>query len=189
MPSSPRDIEAELARHHEACAGWALSCCRWDRTEADDVLHAAYLKALDGRARFDGASSFRTWMFGVIRHTAAEHRRRRFVAGVLRPFSLERVAGRADGAESPGERLERSQRTEALVAALRQLPGRQREVLMLVFYDSLSIAEAAVVMRVSVGTARTHYERGKSRLRELLAERSAPSASSRSTRGGAHESA
>lgn len=176
MPSSSSDIEAELARQHEACAGWALSCCRWDRAEADDVLQASYLKALDGRARFDGASSFRTWIFGVIRRTAAEYRRRRAIAGVFRTVSLDAVAERADAAESAGERLERSQRTEALVAALRQLPTRQREVLMLVFYESMSIAEAAVVMRVSVGTARTHYERGKARLRELLVERSASSA-------------
>jgi RNA polymerase sigma-70 factor (ECF subfamily) len=41
-------------------------------------------------------------------------------------------------------------------------------VLHLVFYQDLSISEAAVIMGVSLGSARTHYERGKARLRELL---------------------
>jgi RNA polymerase sigma-70 factor (ECF subfamily) len=41
-------------------------------------------------------------------------------------------------------------------------------VLHLVFYQDLSIAEAADVMDVGLGTARTHYERGKARLRQLL---------------------
>jgi RNA polymerase sigma-70 factor (ECF subfamily) len=53
--------------------------------------------------------------------------------------------------------------------ALGQLAERQREVLHLVFYQELTIEQAAGVMHISIGTARTHYERGKARLRELLA--------------------
>jgi RNA polymerase sigma-70 factor (ECF subfamily) len=39
-----------------------------------------------------------------------------------------------------------------------------------VFYQNLTIQEAADVLGMTVGTARTHYERGKSRLRDLLGE-------------------
>src|SRR5882672_1289120 len=77
------DLEAELERHHPAAFGWALSCCRWAREEAEDVLQASYLKMLDGRARFDGRSTFRTWLFGVIRRTAAEQRRRALASRLL----------------------------------------------------------------------------------------------------------
>jgi DNA-directed RNA polymerase specialized sigma24 family protein len=51
-------LEAKLARHHEASFGWALSCCRGDEPEAADVLQDTYLKVLDGRARFEGRSTF-----------------------------------------------------------------------------------------------------------------------------------
>ena len=67
-----------LEAFHGSSWGWALACCLWDRSEAEEVLQTAYLKALDGRARFDGHSSERTWFFGVIRRTAVEHRRRHF---------------------------------------------------------------------------------------------------------------
>jgi RNA polymerase sigma factor (sigma-70 family) len=59
----------------------------------------------------------------------------------------------------------------ALHAALAQLPGRQREILHLVFYQDMSIAEAAEVTEIGVGSARTHYERGKARLRAILEDR------------------
>src|SRR5262245_62333937 len=71
------EIEAQLLVHHAAGFGWALVCCRWDRAEAEDVLQTSYLKVLEGRARFGGRSSFRTWLLGVIRRTALERRRAR----------------------------------------------------------------------------------------------------------------
>jgi RNA polymerase sigma-70 factor (ECF subfamily) len=160
------DLETELARHHRAAFGWALTCCTWDRSAAEDVLQATYLKVLDGRARFGGRSAFRTWLFGVIRRTAAEERRRRAIGRFL---PLSRFNGRDPGAD-PAAEVARAETTARLVAALRRLPARQRDLLHLVFYQDSSIGEAADVLGVSIGTARTHYERGKARLRRLLGE-------------------
>ena len=52
--------------------------------------------------------------------------------------------------------------------ALADLPLRQMEVLHLVFYQGLTILEASRAMGVTEGTARTHYERGKARLKKRL---------------------
>lgn len=160
-------LEADLAEIHPAGFGWALACCRGNRTEAEEVLHTAYLKVLDGRARFDGLSSFKTWLFSIIRRTAAERRRRRWI----RSLAFDRwQSGRADPAPSPDpERLARSsEETRRLRESLRALPSRQREVLHLVFYQDFSVDEAARVVGISAGSARTHYHRAKARLRQLL---------------------
>ena len=70
------ELRAELERHHRAAHAWARHCCRRDRHDAEEVLQLSYLKVLEGRARFAGRSSFKTWLFGVIHKTAADQRRR-----------------------------------------------------------------------------------------------------------------
>ena len=157
----PAMLRDALEMQHEESYGWALSCCRHRREEAENVLQIAYLKVLSGKAVFDGKSSFRTWMFAVIRKTAAQEYRME----VLRRLRLLRVPN-APASIAPGAQVDDGMR---LRDALAQLPARQREVLQLVFYHDLSIAEAATVMGVGIGSARTHYERGKKQLRRRLA--------------------
>jgi RNA polymerase sigma factor (sigma-70 family) len=165
------NIENELARHHRAAFGWALACCRWDRSAAEDVLHTAYLKIIDGRAKFGRQSEFRTFLFGVIRRTARDERRRRAIRSVL-PLSVLRHESSAPSVAARGlAEIVRDERSRQLIAALQQLSTRQRDVLQLVFYQDLTIAAAAEVLGVSVGSARIHYERGKARLRQLLGDR------------------
>ncbi len=159
-------LEAELERLHREIFAWALVCCRGDRSEAEDVTQVSYLKVLDGRAQFGGRSSFKTWIFGVVRRSAAERRRR----AALRAELLQRWLGtRVEPARSSAGASELSEGSEDLVRALGQLPLRQRQLLWLVFYHDLSIREAAVALDISLGSARTHYERGKRRLRQQLA--------------------
>jgi RNA polymerase sigma-70 factor (ECF subfamily) len=163
-PGTEPDLAARLAALHDASFGWARSCCRGDADLASDVLHSAYVKVLAGRAVFRARSGFRTWLFGVIRFTALEVLR----AGA-RESPLDDVAEPASASPSPEAHLLETEQVIALRAALGRLPDRQREVVHLVFYEGLTVAEAAEVMAVSVGSARVHYARGKARLRTLLA--------------------
>src|SRR6476620_2447951 len=113
---TPGEIEAELEAHHRAGFAWSLACCGRDREEAEDVLQASYLKILDGRAEFAGKSSFKTFLFGVIRKTASEARRRRTVREW---FGAHPVRPPRTVTENASEdRL-------ALLGALAKLPRRQ----------------------------------------------------------------
>ncbi|MCI0487972.1 MAG: RNA polymerase sigma factor [Blastocatellia bacterium] len=163
------EMRERLEELHAASYGWAMSCCSRDRSEAEVVLQTVYLKVLEGKARFDGKSSFKTWLFSVIRRTAADRRRRKILSR-LRLVGYDRKTEEIAGGERPDEAVYRSQLQEMFGRALADLPARQREVLQLVFYHDFTIAEAARVMCVSLGAARTHYERGKAKLRRWMEE-------------------
>jgi len=157
------ELERELERLHAESWGWALTCVGRDRELAQEVLQTAYVRMLSGAATLNGRSSFRTWVFGVIRMTALEElRRTRRTAARLDEGGPTIEA--ADSAPGPDLLTERAERAAALTAALATLSSRQREVLQLVFYHGMTIEEAAGVMNVSLGSARTHYARGKQAL-------------------------
>ena len=169
---------AELAACHGDSFGWAMCCCRRDPLRAEEVLQRTYLKVLGGAARYDGRGAFKTWLFAVIRTTAADERRRELVRrlNLLRYADLTRRSPPAPP-PSPAEVADDDDAGDArratFAAALDALPRRQREVLQLVFYHDLSLAGAAGVMGVSVGSARTHYDRGKKAVRRWLEEHEA----------------
>jgi len=163
------EIISQLEALHRDAFGWAVSCCAGDWHRGEDVLQAAYAKALRGAARFNGHSTLKTWWFGVIRLTALEETRRfRRWQDFLDLWRAQPVEK-----ETATRAVENDAKLAALAAALSELSARQREVLHLTFYQELSVSEAAEVMQITVGSARQHYERGKKRLREILQTRGA----------------
>jgi RNA polymerase sigma-70 factor (ECF subfamily) len=162
-------LRARLEQCHEAAFSWALSCCRGDRAEAEDALQATYLKVLDGTARYAGRSAFTTWLFAVIRKTAAGQRR----SARLHRLLLMRDAAMAVEPERPAEppeNIEQSRIAQKFRQALYALPRRQREMMTLAFTHDLTLQESATVLAISLGSARKHYERGKQQLHRLLAD-------------------
>jgi RNA polymerase sigma-70 factor (ECF subfamily) len=161
------EMRMQLEQHHASSYGWALSCCSHAPHQAEDVLQAVYLKILQGRARFNGRAAFKTWLFAVIRMTAADERRREW----LRHFRLlgyQRERGPDSELPQRGERIDQLARLREFERALVRLPKRQREILHLVGYQDMTLREASGVMGVSLGSARTHYDRGKTSLRAWL---------------------
>jgi RNA polymerase sigma factor (sigma-70 family) len=167
------DLTSRLEPLHADGYGWALACCSHDPDEAREVLQVTYLKILSGKASYDEQSSLKTWFFAVIRNTAADRRRSRWLAA----SRLARWWGQrpeAAPARSPEDRAFDAESARTLEAALRRLSRRQQEILHLVFYQELTIEAAAGVLGIGVGSARQHYERGKSRMREMLPQEVRP---------------
>ncbi|MFQ5569216.1 MAG: RNA polymerase sigma factor [Rhodothermales bacterium] len=165
-------LRTQLERLHRESYGWALHCCARHPDEAADVLQTVYLKILEDKARYDGKATFKTWLFAVIRNTAADahrrHEHRRALQHRLRLVREEASFQPVVPQEHLEESVDRAHLRAWFRQALADLSERQREVLHLVMYHDLTLEEAAQVMGVSLGSARTHYARGKQQLRQRL---------------------
>ncbi len=158
LSANPRIALTDLEAMHGDAYSWALTRCRYSRPDAADLLQDAYSRLLDGSARFDGRSTLRSFLFGVIDRIAREQRRRARIRALLLGKFADALAP-----EQPGEPQNQVGDAELaqVRAALLELSPRQRDVLELVFYRDCSIEAAADILGMPVGTARTHYQRGK----------------------------
>lgn len=153
----------ELECLHEASYAWALRCCRENREAAEEVLQNTYLKILEGKAKFKGNSTFKTWLFSIIRFTAIDYFR---TQKSKRSIAFE--SQHEQDLEEKKSPTEEVLSTTVFRELLKQLSPKQRQVLHLVFYQNCTIQEAAEIMEIQLGTARTHYERGKQQLKKKL---------------------
>jgi RNA polymerase sigma-70 factor (ECF subfamily) len=159
------DIRSLLKEHHTESYIWALRCSLNNKEEAKEALQESYLKVLEGKAKFDGRSEFKTWLFAVIRITVADRRRKQIIEEI-KNLEFAELLKRLTANQYDKE--ETSNAEEQLLKSLAELSPKQEQVLRLVFYHDFTIEEAATVMGISVGSARTHYERGKNNLRQKI---------------------
>src|SRR5947207_11080473 len=102
------ELKAELEVLHSASFGWAMNCCRRDRAEAEEVLQTVYLKILEGKARFRGESSLKTWLFAVIRKTAATEYRRTLLRRLRLTPEFDQASEPVGTHESPTAKIGRA---------------------------------------------------------------------------------
>lgn len=137
-----------------------------DRAEAEDVAQETFMRIWRIAPRWKpGAARFDTWMHTVALNLCRDRLRRRH------RVELGEVPDRPDPAPGADSTIEGAQRAAAVMAALATLPERQREALVLQYYQELSNIEAAQAMGVSVEALESLLSRGRRRLRELLIER------------------
>ncbi|NVJ85053.1 MAG: RNA polymerase sigma factor [Algoriphagus sp.] len=148
-------LENILKEFHRDAYLWARQCCGFEDDLAKDVLQQSYLKILEGKATLRYPEKVKSWLFSIIRFTAIDELRKNG-----KWVSLE------ENYDSP-EVEELNQETD-FQKLLMKLSPMQREVLLMVFYHEMTIAQAAEILQIGLGTARTHYERGKKKLKELI---------------------
>lgn len=144
-----------LKIHHRDAYLWARQCCSFNDDLAKDVLQQVYLKILEGKATLNDEEKAKTWIFSIIRYTAIDHLRK---TGKI--ISIEDAEEIAD--------IEEEIDLTDYKAIINLLPRMQQEVILMVFYHQMTIEQSAEVLEISLGTARTHYDRGKKNLKKLI---------------------
>ncbi len=146
---------------------------------AEEVVQDTWIGVLRGIDKFAGRSSFKTWLLRILVNrakTTGVREDRSVAIGDAGP-AVDSSRFDASGAwmsppqhwiEDSDDRLAAESIADRLRSALEDLPGRQREVLMLRDVDGLTSEEVCDVLDISEGNQRVLLHRGRSRLRQAL---------------------
>lgn len=128
---------------------------------AEEVVQDAFVALYGNWSRLRDAGKARAYLHQSVINRSRSVLRHRAVEDKHAPA----LASPEAGADHPAlALLDRS----AIVLALRGLPARQREALVLRFYGDLSEAEVARAMGISRGAVKSHTSRAMSTLRKTL---------------------
>jgi RNA polymerase sigma-70 factor (ECF subfamily) len=138
--------------------------------DADDLLQDAFLRAFEKLDRFQGDSSFYTWIYRIAVNLALSDRRRRKLPGRA-PATLgiggPEPAGDPEHSD-PALPVERAEREALIQAALDGLQPDHRAVVVMSHIDGLRYEEIAEVLDIPVGTVRSRLHRAREVLRDRL---------------------
>lgn len=153
-----------VRRHLPRAQGVALRILR-HRQDAEDLVHDAFLRALDRIDQCGPGRPFAPWFFRLLTTQALNARRNR--ARRATDEVPDDVAGSAPGADDAVVARDTATRVRA---ALAQLPERQRAAVELVELEGFTSADAAAVLGIPAGTIRWHLHEARRALRALLAD-------------------
>ncbi len=153
-------LARDVAEHVTALRRYALVLVG-DPGEADDLVREGLGRGLARMRGWRPVRDLRACLFAALHDAFVDSARRREVRRSDVP--LEQVVPSLSRPASQIERLERGD----LVAALRELPAQQREVVLLIGLEGMSYVEAARVLGLPVGTVMSRLSRGREALRRL----------------------
>jgi RNA polymerase sigma-70 factor, ECF subfamily len=141
-----------------------------DRAEAEDVVQEVMLRAWQGIARFQGRSSYFTWLYRIAVNEAnrALDKRARRPAGVA--IRDQELLLPGDPADDPSRQAEVSELRTALGRALADLPPALRTAIVLRDVEGFSTQEAAEIAGVSQAAFKSRLHQARLRVRAAVGD-------------------
>jgi RNA polymerase sigma-70 factor, ECF subfamily len=170
-----------VGQHHESMVRLARSFVP-SLAVAEEVVQETWLAILGGVAGFEGRSSFKTWLYGVLtnraRSVGVREQRQVPIGGTEHAVDTSRFDRNGCWASPPeqwiddlDDRIRAEELSTAIRDAVDQLPALQKNVVTLRDLEGLNSAEVCAVLDITEGNQRVLLHRGRSRLRQALETR------------------
>src|SRR4051794_36195452 len=170
-----RAFEAIVHRYHRPLLRY---CSRLlPAARAEDAVQQAFLSAHRAIHAGDAELNLRPWLYRIAHNSSLNLLRQN-------GFDHDQVSEEIDGVETPPQAFERGERLRTVVAAVQELPDRQRDAIVLQAVEGRSYEEIAVELGVSDGAVRQLLNRARTTLREAAAALTPTGLLARAASGG-----
>lgn len=156
-----QDLTALVKRHHHPLVGFLYRMTGGDRALAEDLVQETFLRVVHTIRQYQHPRPFKAWLYAIATNLTRDYFKR---ADTRRAADLPEDDARG----APDEALAQTEDDHTVAAALAALPEHQRVVVVLRYYQELSLAEIADALDIPVGTVKSRLSLGLGRLKELL---------------------
>jgi RNA polymerase sigma factor (sigma-70 family) len=161
MSADPINFEQVVDAHYQNLYRFALTLSK-SESDARDLVQSAFERLLEKSSQLRDATKVKTWLFTTLYRLFLEQRR-----GVERFPQVELESAELPSVENAGsDELD----ANAVMSALEQLEEPFRAPVILFYLEDHSYREIAEILGVPIGTVMSRLARGKTMLRELLAD-------------------
>ena len=167
-----------IERYEDFLYGLLVRLTAGDEHRAEDFFQDTFLNAMRSSATFDRKKSFKPWIAAIAVNLVRDDARRRKVRSEV---ALDPGSERGEDAppriepvspiEDPGANAERRDEDEKVHRALNRLTDLEREVVLLHFFNSMTLQETADALSAPLGTIKSRLHAALTRLNGMLTRR------------------
>ncbi len=132
---------------------------------AEDIFQDVFIKVSQKLSSFEGNSSIKTWIIRITINTCKDYLKSAWNRRVVTMMEYQEDA---IVSESDYEEVEKQDRNQLIKNTVLSLPEKYRDVVLCVYFQDMTITEAASALGIAEGTAKSRLSRARLRLKEAL---------------------
>ncbi len=144
-----------------------------DREVAEDLMHEVYVRVLKSYGRFEGKSSEKTWLFAIAKNVSIDYFRKQSMIKKHSNIHFDWETQQLTATDRlPEQLIEANEEQRLLLEALNTCTGDQEMVILMRFFQDLSVAETAEILDWTESKVKTTQHRAVKALKVKLQARS-----------------
>ena len=132
---------------------------------AEDIFQDVFIKVNQKLSTFEGNSSIKTWIIRITINTCKDHLKSAWNRRVVPMMDYQEDAIIS---ETDYDEVERQDTKELIKKSVLSLPAKYKDVVLCVYFQDMTIAEAAKTLNIAEGTAKSRLSRARQKLKTFL---------------------
>ena len=132
---------------------------------AEDIFQEVFIKVNNKLSTFGGYSSIKTWIVRITINTCKDYLKSAYNRRVVPMMEYQEDAIISD---SDYEQIEKQDTSDLIKKSVLSLPAKYKDVVICIYFQDMSIAEAAKALNIAEGTVKSRLSRARSKLKNML---------------------
>ncbi len=132
---------------------------------AEDIFQDVFIKVNQKLSTFEGNSSIKTWIIRITINTCKDYLKSAWNRRVVPMMDYQEDAIIS---ETDYEEVEQQDTKELIKKSVLSLPAKYKDVVLCVYFQDMTITEAARVLNIAEGTAKSRLSRARQKLKSIL---------------------